>query len=282
MRYEYCFGERWRQDVCNYLERHNVPYKILGGEYGIPQLIKFSIWNTRKDCDVLLEELHKIAHLKPRVFAHYSEKDLSNSRLLEIRLKSIKMCIENVDESFRYDCSYSYTADGFEFHKAHHEEQIGTIMIAKEPAVTTKTVFWGPDDGGTIIFADKKVVDLVQQENVNGVLFHNVLLKNKKPSARICQMLADHIIQHKDIVWGRGEEEQICSMCGKKQYTLPDAYQLHLHDDSVYREKDFFSTERIFGDGIAQPIYIISQRFYQLLKQNKYTAQVDFVPVVLE
>lgn len=282
MKYEYFFGSRWRQDLCAYLEKNNVSYKILDEVDNVPRFMKFSVWSNHNECESILSDLYKLTGLRPWVQAHYSEKDFSTAELLTIRPQSIKICIENIDESFRYDCCWSYMADKIEIHKANHEEQIGTIMIKKEPSTTTKTAFWGPDDGGTIIFADKKVFDLVQKENLKGIFFQDILLKNRKISEKVFQMLADHTIQHEDIVLGRGEREQTCPMCGKKQYALPDAYQLHLRDALVYHEIDFFSTERIFGDGIAQPIYLISQRFYQLLKRNKLTAQVDFVPVILE
>lgn len=281
MKIGYHYSSFYKEELEVWLLSHNIKYEILGGEFS-PKCIYFTVWSTVKNCDVLLEELHKMACLRPSACAYYSEKDLSVAPLLEIRPKSITMCIENVDESFRYDCQWSYMADRFKMHKAHHKEQIGTIMITKEPPVTTKTVFWGPDDGGQIIFADKRVADLVQRENLKGMLFQDVLLKNRKPSERIFQLLAEHIIELDNIVLGKGEKEETCRMCGKKQYVLSNIYQLHLHDDPIYREKDFFSTERIFGEGIAQPIYIISQRFYQLLKQNKFTAQVNFIPVILE
>lgn len=281
MKIGYHYSSFYKEELEAWLLSHKIKYETLGGEFN-PKCIYFTVWSTTKNCDVLLKELHDIALLRPSACAYYSEKDLSVAPLLEIRPRSIKMCIENADESFRYDCQWSYMADQFKMHKAHHEEQIGTIMIAKEPPASTRTVFWGPDDGGRIIFADKKVVDLVQRENLKGILFHDVLLKNRKPSGRIFQMMADYTIHHEEIVWGKGEKEDICRMCGKKQYVLSNTYQLHLHADPVYWKKDFFSTERIFGEGFAQPMYMISQRFYQLLKQNKYTSQVDFIPVILD
>lgn len=281
MKIGYHYGSFYKEEIETWLISHNIKHEISGGDF-TPKCIYFTVWSTTKDCDVLLEELHKMALLKPSACAYYAEKDLAAATLLEIRPKSIKMCINNEDESFRYDCKWSYMADRFEIHKANHKEQIGVIMIAKEPPAKTKTVFWGPDDGGRIIFADKKVFDLAQKENLTGILFQDVLLKNRKPSERVFQMLAEHIIRRGDIATGKGEKEETCQMCGKKQYVLSNIYQLHLHDSPVYRENDFFATERIFGEGIAQPIYIISQRFYQLLKQNKYTAQVDFVPVILD
>lgn len=281
MKIGYHFSTFYKEEIETWLISHNIKYETSDGVF-FQRCLYFTIWSTTNNCDALLKELHNMARLRPSACAYYSPKDLSVAPLLEIRPKSLKMCIENIDESFRYDCQWSHMADRFEIHKAYHKEQIGTIMITKEPSVTTKTVFWGPDDGGAIIFADKKVVDLALQENLKGILFQDVLLKNRKPSERIFQMLAEDIVQQGDIAWGKGEKEEVCRMCGKKQYALSNTYQLHLYDDPVYREKDFFSTERIFGEGIAQPIYIISQRFYQLLKQNKFTAQVNFVPVVLE
>ena len=39
-------------------------------------------------------------------------------------------------------------------------------------------------------------------------------------------------------------------------------------------------TERIFGEGFARPIYVISQKFYRLLVENKLDKNVTFFPVV--
>ena len=282
MKYQYSFHSRLRDDLCRYLNQHDIAYETLGDPNDRSALMFFSVWSTRKDCDCILKDIYTLTLEKPWIYAHYSDKDLSSAELLTMRPKSTKMCIENIDESFRYSCRWSYLADRFEMHKANHKEQIGPIMIKKEPSASTRTAFWGPDDGGTIIFADKKVERLIHKEKLEGIFFKDVLLKNRTPSNRVIQMLAEHTVHHSDIVWGRGEKVIVCEMCGKKQYSLPDAYELHLYDSSIYREKDFFSTERIWGDGIAQPIYIVSQKFYQLLKGNKLTAQVEFTPVTLE
>lgn len=282
MKYQYSFHSRLRDDLCHYLNQHDIAYETIGGPSDRSALMFFSVWSTQKDCDCILKDIYTLTLEKPWIYVHYSDKDLFSAELLTMRPKSTKMCIANIDESFRYSCKWSYMADRFEMHKANHKDQIGTIMIQKEPSATTKTVFWGPNDGGTIIFADKKVESLIRKENLEGILFKDVLLKNHTPSARVTQMLAEHTIQKSDVVLGRGEKEIVCEMCGKKQYALPDAYELHLYNSPIYWEKDFFSTERIWGDGIAQPMYIVSQRFYRLLKENKLTAQVEFTPVILE
>ena len=281
MKIEYQCSTFYKVELENWLKNHDLKYEVIGGEF-TNKCLYFSIWSSRKDCTLLLDELHRMAYIKPSACVHYSDKDLSSAKLLTIRPKAVTMCIENEAESFRYDCCWSYMADRFEIHKANHEEQTGIIMIKKEPSMTAKPVFWGPDDGRTIIFADRKVRNLVEMENVNGISFQNVLLKNNDLSKRIFQLKANQKICCEDIVWGKGVREIVCKMCGKKQFMLPSTYQLHIHDANIYHEIDFFTTESIFGEGIPQPIYIISQRFYQLLKQYKFTSRVDFTPVILE
>lgn len=280
MKIEYLFEAPYKLELENWLKKNNVKYKVDGGDF-LPKCLYASIWSTRKDCALLLEELSQLSKRKPYPLPHYSDKDLSSAELLMIQAKTISMCIENNEEAFRYSCRWSYMADRFEIHKANHEEQIGTIMIKKEPPHPSRTVIWGPDDGGVILFADARVRELVQKEDLKGILFQDILLKNRTISKRVFQMEAEHKILHDDISWGWGEHESVCSMCGKKQYAFDSTYQLHLWDDDVYRELDFFSTERIWGEGMPQPIYIISQRFYQLLKQNKYTSRLGFTPVIL-
>ena len=82
------------------------------------------------------------------------------------------------------------------------------------------------------------------------------------------------------IEFGHNEKLRHCPVCGKEQFFIDDAYQLHLCFSDLDVLSDLYKTERIFGDRIPYPVYIISQRFYQLLKSNKLASNVTFVPVV--
>ena len=71
-------------------------------------------------------------------------------------------------------------------------------------------------------------------------------------------MTSSNILKKEDIVWGYGEKIEKCPMCGKEQYV----------------------TERLFSEGFARPIYVISQKFYRLLVENKLDKNISFCPVV--
>ena len=61
---------------------------------------------------------------------------------------------------------------------------------------------------------------------------------------------------------------------------IDNTYRLPLDFSKIKQGEDFYMTERIFHEGIAEPLYIISQRFYQLLKKNKFIRNIRFIPVL--
>ena len=129
------------------------------------------------------------------------------------------------------------------------------------------------------LFTDSRVVNLAKEAGLTGIQFHNVFLKNRKISEKIFQATSENVLGNELIGKGYGERKIVCSMCGKVQYYVDNAYQLHLDFDSIPVKSDFYMTERLFGEGQAYPLYLISQKFYRLLKENNLTGNLTIAPV---
>ena len=73
---------------------------------------------------------------------------------------------------------------------------------------------------------------------------------------------------------------ETCRICEKEQFFLDHAEQLHVDFSKMPVQSDLYLTESIFGEGEPEPLFIISQRFYQLLNENKLARNVVFTPVI--
>lgn len=275
MRYKYYYCLLTNSRLIEFLEANQVCYKTSGGKT-TPHFTIFSLWSSDKNTPSLVESLANICHRDPIITLEFSKAELKKAKLLVIRPKRQKIEIINGKEAFAHSCTW----DTFGITRVNHEWQIGTLAIAKEPSITTNTALWASDSGFSEIFADSRVYDLVSFNNLSGINFEKVLLKNGEYSNKIYQMTSKHLIQKEMIAVGHGEKIQKCPMCGKEQFGINSSYQLHLNNSETLVDSDFYTTDRIFGDGIAEPLFIISQRFYQLLKQNNLAGNVVFTPVV--
>ena len=162
--------------------------------------------------------------------------------------------IENED-AFRYTCEWTSRLGEKVF---QHEEQVKEVVVKKVPSMKKRNAFWCESTGFSVIFADKRIRRLAEENFLSGIEFKNVFLKNGTCSDELFQMTSSNILKKEDIVWGYGEKIEKCPMCGKEQYV----------------------TERLFSEGFARPIYVISQKFYRLLVENKLDKNISFCPVV--
>ena len=184
----------------------------------------------------------------------------------------------NEEKSFEFACWY----ESWLGHKCYkHETQTGLLSIAKEPAPNSKDVFWTISTGFSELFVDRKIFDAVKASSLIGIELLDVLLRDGSKSDKIFQMTSSNIIGRECFEWGYGEVIEKCPVCGKEQYDFgSDEYQLHLDTSKIKIQSDFYVTESMFSAGIAHPIFIISQPFYQLLKKSGLTGGATFIPVI--
>lgn len=276
MRYKYYFFDFLQPNLQNWLDGHKIPYKITGGGV-VPQCICFSLYSNGNNYKVLLEELSMMGVKRPIISAEYTKKELSGANFLTITPKLHYINIINCRDAYNYSCTWINDAG---IKKIGHEEQCGIFKIEKEPLSNTNTAFWLPDSGFSEIFCDCRVVNLAMENNLRGIQFRNVLLSQGSFSERIFQMSSNNYLGRESIDFGHGEIMRKCQLCGKEQFYVDGAYQLHIFTHALAMKSDLYVSERLFGEGIPYPIFLISQRFYQLLKEKHLDGSIRFSPVV--
>ena len=272
MKYEYHFLKWKNTQLMEFLNEHKIEYQEGANQFRVV----FSIFSSSPKAEFYLEELRKLNIRENYITVEFTKKELSEAEFLMMRPKRQSIDIENED-AFQYTCQW-ISRFGEEF--AKHEEQVKEVVVKKVPSMKKRNAFWCESTGFSVIFADKRICKLAEENFLSGVEFKNVFLKNGTCSDDLFQMTSSNILKKEDIVWGYGEKIEKCPMCGKEQYVTDHVWQLHLDFSKIEKQSDMYVTERIFGEGIAEPIYVISQKFYRLLVENKLDKNVTFFPVV--
>ena len=280
MTHQYYFCIPYHENLIRLLESNNIRYRLsspLGECFTngtpVPVLVTFEFKGYLPIVDKIATEFRH----KPRVSVVYTAAEIHNAKLLWITPKRQSIDILNLKTVYSLLCQWQ-TVGGMP--RVHRREQIAPFVIEKEPSAK-KTAFWASSTGFSEIFTDNRVRELAMTHNLQGVKFVETILPNGSFSDNIFQITANERIGAENIVFGKGEKEITCSQCGQKQYAFDSTYQLHLSLCENDLNRDIFVTDPIFGTGISMPLYLISQRFYQVLKQNNLTADVAFEPVVL-
>lgn len=274
MKYEYYFYEYAKPELVDYLNSEKIPFKLDSSDPKRPQAI-FRLWSTGIRTEGQLRELEKIGVRWPIVSVTYTKKELENAELLVLSPKKQWISVINDEKSCRYTCPIGRD-------KFQHEEQIGLYQISKEPKTDGKTAFWHEDTGWADVFTDFRVKKLAKDNGLVGVEFRDVLLRGNRVSQNIFQLSSPNKIPQDAICLGYGEQPYFCPVCGRVQYVMqePNIYQLHLDSSRLQCKSDLYVTERIWGEGIARPMYVISQRFYRLIRENNLGGYLNLSPVV--
>jgi hypothetical protein len=282
MKFRFFYHEIYSQKMIDYLKQENIKYNFIDSTVSIatrkhPGLITFNIWSDDNNAEKHMLALNQMSRFGPTKYAEYSRSDYAKAAYLLMRPKSQSVEIVNPDEAFRYSCQW---VNSVGIHLRKHEKQVGPVAIAKEPDNRKSTAFWSEDTGFSVFFTSMRVVNLVEEHNLVGVSFQKVKLRNGNESENIFQMISPNIITQDCIEKKNLKMAETCCICGKEQFFLDHAEQLHVDFSKLPVESDLYLTESIFGEGDPEPLFIISQRFYQLLNENKLTRNVVFTPVV--
>lgn len=272
MKYEYHFITWKNVQLIEFLNKHNIEYK----EGSNQSWIKFSICSSLPEAEFYLKELEKVNIKGDYTTVEFTSKELLEAEFLMMRPNRQSIDIEN-EGAFQYGCRW-ISKSGHEFMR--HEEQVKELVVKKVPPMKKNNAFWCESTGFSIIFADKRIQKLAEENSLTGIEFKNVFLQNGKCSDEFFQMTSSNVLKKEGIVWGYGEKIENCSRCGKEQYVIDNAWQLHLDFSKIEKQSDLYVTESIFGEGIARPIYVISQKFYRILVENKLNRSITFYPVI--
>ncbi len=277
MKTVYHYFGRFGEDFEAILKQEGIRYEIMYVPNDPEPIFTFDLASTSKR---FAEQYASIApYAKPLdVRLVSSAKETETAPWLSIIPHRTCIDVLNYDEAMLYYCTKTKYASGC--NHIHNQEQIGLFRIRALPK-KTNAAFYTCDTGFEFLFCDDRVFHLVHDQALCGVEFKPVLSKRGKEYDCLYQMSSSNIVKRNQIILGHGEGFSECPYCGSKQIVLHNDQQLHIDRRAVEAGWDFCMTESIFGEGIAHPHYLISQRFYQLLKSNRLSSRLSVLPIVL-
>lgn len=280
-KYEYRYIDRYNdekdRDIICFLIENNIEYRIKNTWGNKPghNWLEFSLSSTNEKWKYYVDTLQKFKRNYATKDIVYSSSEYKDAKWLWVMPKRNSIDIVN-EEAFRYFCERE-NAWGEKL--MTHVEQTGNITIRKVPNLSTSTAFWASTTGFAELYTDYRVKKIAQINDLKGLELLEVKLRNGSYSDKIYQMMTRDRLRREVIGKGYGEKIIKCPVCGKEQYGIDSSYQLRMDLNKVSEERDFYMTEDIFGEGFAHPLYVISQRFYRILKENKLVGGVNFNPV---
>ncbi len=279
MRYEYYYYVEAPQELLVFLTENKIKHKV-NDDLFPEKHVKFSIYSSQQNHQELLDTLTKVYGCrKPLVFCVYTAKDRSEAEFLWVT--PYKYCIEvrNDEEAFQFSCNYVNPGDPAEH--AFHRRQISPFQIVREPKTNSRAAFYTLDTGSDPMFADCRIKEMAEKHDLRGLLFQPVYLKNGVESRHIFQVSSPHVFTMDAAVRGYGEKSEFCPLCGKEQLDIDSSYQMHLNRSHLDPSLDLMVSENFWGPGCAASVQIISQKFYQLLLEEKLTGSLRIAPIVL-
>lgn len=269
MRIKEIFSEQLSDSLLALLNKEGIKYTVI--ELAVPR-VYFSLYRDQQNFSAFSD----ISEAECRVaIAEYSQAELNASEWLVFYPKHNRVEIINSDESFLYTCG------SVEENRFHHREQVGTIRISSDIKWKQGQYFLASDTGFSEIYTNKAVAELIASAGVKGCRFADIVDRKGLLCANTFQLLTDAVLDESSFAFGYGEKLDICPRCGKRQYYYDGTYQLRIYRSALKEDVDFYMTPCLFGSGQAEPIYLISKRFYKLLKDNKMLRNTITTPVIL-
>lgn len=278
MRYQFYFCECASNALEEFLQSHSVRYKYHDHKMLAPDQITFSLYTDDPRFDTIEKKLMEQHHRAVARYLEFTDEELSSARYLWLWPRKQQIEISNEKQAYQETCQ---RLNQYGNPLPAHRTQITDFLIRKEPSTKSNTAFWNEKYGFAELFTDWRVVALVEAHNMKGIGFRSVKIKKDIDSDTIFQVVSEEKVCTSNIVLGYGEREIICPICRNKRYYIDagGSYQLHVLSTQNWNGLDFLMTEKIWGDGAMFPIYIISQKFYRLLREHNLAGGVAFYPI---
>ena len=221
----------------------------------------------------------------------FSKKEIDEAEWLTMRCTNTRFEAQAWESTFEYSCCHTRTDVSFGkiyTHKmAYHGKQIAPYSFNKSNISWGKSAFCGTVTGGrATIFCCDRAKDSIAAEGLTGLSFGPVLQHGKKNYLDdINQLVFDNIIPDEKIRMEGLIKIWHCPMCGKKKYKI-DALSRPVIKREALGGQDFYSTPEnyaVFTDETRpHAIFIVSQRAYRVLKENRMTGTLEFFPLLTE
>ncbi len=268
-KYNYCV--LYSKKIDRFLYNNAIKYKIIGGET-TPRLISFTI-NENQYTDLKLE---RFLHSNPIITNVFTKTELLNAGFLTIRPVGNVVDIVNTDEAFIFNCPRQSL---FGDERYGHREQIGNCKI-KRIDYKKETAFYSSSTGFSELFTKTEVYDLLMKNSITGVMSRPVILENTGKDSGLCQLYSNNLIHTNSIFIDKTIKVKKCPVCGAPKFVCRQDYQLAIIGNQNDFQYDFYMTDSLFGDGIPEPLFLVSNKFYRMLVDHNLTRNVKFEPVV--
>ena len=138
------------------------------------------------------------------------------------------------------------------------------------------------EEAPVMAYSQEEVCEFMRNNNITGIQMKPVTLEGKGHEivSGLYQLCSEKVVPSEKIFIDETQKVGRCPICGSLKVLCKQDYQLQLIGSALDLSDDFYMTEAIFGEGISYPLYIISQKLYQLLVCAKMSQNVIFEPVV--
>lgn len=242
------------------------------------------------------EELNAVVHT-PEIetpvttalfFPSYTEEERQNTKWLQIRPMTTKVDPVNDERLCKVTCIFG--RNRFNVDLGRHKEQANPYEIKRPVKWGNSQFFSAALIGASSLFCDDRAKIIMDNAKLRGLRYGPVLKwKAGTIIPNIHQILPDHVIPDGAFVPIRDMVDYRCDMCGMQMLRVTGPCSLYgIRDCCMDPEIDFYQTLPLFlGKQRDEPVfaiphYIISQRAYQVLRENKMCRGVEFTPLTLK
>ncbi len=271
MKKKYLFRENYDNDLIAFLNDNKIKYTQNKNDFIGMHLVCFSVNDPQ-----LADKIVKFTKNESIIEVKYSSKELESSQLVCIRAKRQEIDIVNESDAFKFDCEL---VDKNGIKRTYHKKQIKSVKIDKLPKRKKGSVLYSTTLGFGELFADDRFFSVCEKNKVTGIQFLPVFDKKGAKLDSLWQLTTNNVVADSDIALGYGELVISCPVCDKKKIISPYAYELHLKLNCENITQDFYVTERLFGEGISEPYFLISQHLYHLLLAEGLLKDLEITPV---
>ena len=261
-------------DLTEYLNENQIVYKIYY-ETDDEINIRFSVYNDHSKLNEIIDLMEKYHYCDPRIYVEFIKKEIENSNYLWIWPEASVM--DYNDESsklFISECECGI------------DKKINRDVIWRKTRKTTSKTSILTDYAFTQLIVESRILKLVQDNDLKGIYFEEIKLGKKSKSDSLFYAISNNVINRNDICTGFNirEKELRCSICGEEKIMMETtSYQLNVKSDCFINKEDFYMTDSIFtadSFSVCRPLYIISKRFYKLLKEKGLDGKIKVSPVI--
>lgn len=287
-------------NIIRLLEINNIPYTIRrDAKTGEAKAINFDVDESDPSAQEIQANLPECTPsngiqqkgnasdqiVTTQFFPKYTEQERSDAKWLRIRGTTTKIDPANTEDVSRATCVYGQSRWGVEV--GHHKVQAKPIEI-KRMFKWGNSQFFSESITTEGLFCDDRAVSIMEHAGLQGLQYGPVLKwRTSVPIPNVHQILPKYVIPNGAFASVRDMEPYTCEMCGMQMLRISGQKYLYAVRDSYLDPNvDFYQTLPIFIDYSSKYSggkvhYIISQRTYRVLKENKMCRGVEFTPLTL-